>query len=119
MTYNNPPVGNTHVKYEPTSRGGPHEVTPGAPAHEPLVSGRVQRHAIGRQNNRQQAAERYRTFEPWESDESIKNLVGQLSKRKPDIQDPAYEPVRRGLWSLRERGPVYRPGLRTVNAGGG
>ena len=69
---------NPHVNYEPTSRGGPQEVPPPAPAHEPEVPGKVVRQEISRTNNYGQAGERYRTFEKWEQDELISNLVGQL-----------------------------------------
>jgi len=86
MAYNNSPLGNPHVNYEPTSRGGPHEVA-GAPQHEPLVSGKVQRRPLSRINDYKQAGERYRTFADWERDDLISNLVTLLSQCNKDIQE--------------------------------
>ena len=87
MAYNNSPVGNPHVNYEPTRRGGPHEVPATAPQHEPVVSGAVQRRPISRVNDYKQAGERYRTFEPWERDDLVSNLVSLLSQCNKDIQE--------------------------------
>ena len=56
------------------------------PAHEPYVSGKVVRKEISRLNNYGQAGERYRTFEPWERDELISNLVTNLKQCNQDIQ---------------------------------
>ena len=91
---------NPHVNYEPSSRGGPHEIAPSAPAYEPLVAGKLQRHAIPNENNYQQAGERYRTFEAWERDELITNLVGQLSQTNRDIQE-------RMVWHFSQCDPEY------------
>jgi catalase len=87
MAYNNSPVGNPHVNYEPTSRGGPHEVAAGAPQHEAVVSGKVQRRPLARINDYKQAGERYRTFADWERDDLISNLVTLLSQCNKDIQE--------------------------------
>ena len=90
MTYHVDSVGNganPHVNYEPTSRGGPQEVRPTAPAHEPEVSGKVVRQEISRTNNYGQAGERYRTFAAWERDELISNLVSALSQCNQDIKE--------------------------------
>jgi len=90
MTYHVDSVGhgaNAHVNYEPTSRGGPQEVKPAQPPHEPEVSGRVVRKEISRVNNYGQAGERYRIFEQWERDELISNLVSALKQCNPDIQE--------------------------------
>ncbi len=78
---------NPHVNYEPTSRGGPHEVRRAAPPHEPMVSGKVVQQEISRTNNYGQAGDRWRTFEAWEQDELISNLVGELKTCNPDIQE--------------------------------
>jgi catalase len=91
---------NPHVNYEPTSRGGRQEVTAGAPHHEPVVSGAVQRRPIPRENNYQQAGERYRTFGAWERDELISNLVNLLSQCNRDIQE-------RMVWHLRQCDTEY------------
>lgn len=77
---------NPHVNYEPTSRGGPHEVATTQRFHEPVVSGAVVRKEIARTNNYGQAGERYRAFEPWERDELVSNLVSALQQCNPDIQ---------------------------------
>jgi len=103
MTYAVDSVGhgaNPHVNYEPTSRGGPQEVRPTAPAHEPMVSGKVTRKEISRTNNYGQAGERYRTFSKWEQDELIKNLVTQLSQCNQDIKE-------RMVWHLSQCDAEY------------
>jgi catalase len=100
MAYNNSPIGNPHVNYEPTSRGGPREVAQTAPAYEPTVSGALQRTPISRENNYQQADERYRTFEDWERDELIKNLVDLLGQCNRDIQE-------RMVWHLSQADVDY------------
>jgi catalase len=77
---------NPHVNYEPTARGGPQEATrPGKP-HTPYVAGHVVQQTLSRTNDYGQAGERYRSFEPWERDELISNLVGLLSECGEDIQ---------------------------------
>jgi catalase len=91
---------NPQVNYEPTSRGGPHEVKPTAPAHEPEVSGKVVRKEIDRTNNYGQAGERYRTFSAWEQDELISNLVTQLSQCNQDIKE-------RMVWHLSQCDAEY------------
>jgi catalase len=78
---------NPHVNYEPTSRGGPHEAQSAGVPHTPHVSGDLVRKPISRTNNYGQAGERYRTFQPWERDELIKNLVGELKQCNKDIQE--------------------------------
>jgi catalase len=100
MTYHVGHSGNPHVNYEPTSRGGPQEVQPTAPAHEPFVSGKVVRQEISRINNYGQAGERYRAFEPWERDELISNLVTNLKQCNRDIQE-------RMVWHLSQADAEY------------
>lgn len=80
---------NPHVNYEPSAKGGLVE-TPkpdGHIDHTPFVSGNVVRQAISRTNNFKQAGERFRSFEDWERDELISNLVGALSQCDTDIQE--------------------------------
>jgi catalase len=91
---------NPHVNYEPTGRDGPHEVAPTAPAYEPMVSGKLQRSPIPRENNYQQAGERYRTFEAWERNELVKNLVELLSQTDRDVQE-------RMVWHFSQCDPDY------------
>lgn len=103
MTYSQDSIGNganPHVNYEPTSRGGPQEVKPTYKAHEPEVSGRVQRKEISRTNNYGQAGERYRTFAQWERDELISNLVGALQQCNQDIKE-------RMVWHLSQCDAEY------------
>jgi catalase len=80
---------NPHINYEPSAKGGLIQ-TPkpeGVVDHTPYVQGNVVRQAISRQNNYKQAGERYRSFEDWEREDLISNLVGALSKCDRDIQD--------------------------------
>jgi catalase len=91
---------NPHVNYEPTGRGGPQEVRPTAPPHEPEVSGKVTRQEISRVNDYGQAGERYRTFDKWERDELISNLVSALAQCNPDIQQ-------RMVWHLSQCDAKY------------
>jgi catalase len=51
------------------------------------VTGAVQRKEIERTNNYGQAGERYRSFEQWERDELITNLVVALRQCNSDIQE--------------------------------
>jgi catalase len=109
MTYHVDSVGhgaNPHVNYEPTSRGGPQEVRPAGPAHEPMVSGKVTRQEISRTNNYGQAGERYRAFSKWEQDELISNLVSGLAQCNQDIQE-------RMVWHLSQCDAEY--GRRVAN----
>jgi catalase len=80
---------NPHVNYEPSSYDALREAKrpDGVVDHTPYVAGNVVRQTISRQNNFKQAGERYRSFEDWERDELIKNLVGGLSRCNKDIQD--------------------------------
>jgi catalase len=55
--------------------------------HEPYVEGKVMRQKISRANDYQQAGERYRTFNDFERDNLILNLITQLKKCNPDIQE--------------------------------
>ncbi len=71
---------NPHINYEPTALGGPQEAAPSGKAHNPFVSGNVVRQSISRTNDFQQAGERWRTFEKWEQDELVSNLVSALSQ---------------------------------------
>jgi catalase len=78
---------NPHVNYEPSSRGGLVEEPRRAPPPRPHVSGDAGRQPISRPCNFKQAGERYRSFEPWEREELISNLVGALSTCNPDIRE--------------------------------
>jgi catalase len=68
-----------HVNYEPTNFNGPKEQGRAGPPPRNFWEGEVGRQKISRPNDFKQAGERYRSFEPWERDELISNLVGALS----------------------------------------
>jgi len=90
MTYHVDSVAhgaNPHVNYEPTSRGGPQVAQPAGKPHTPFVQGNVVKQTLARTNDYGQAGERYRSFESWERDELISNLVGLLKQCNPDIQE--------------------------------
>ena len=89
MTYYVDQGSNPHVNYEPSSLGGGLKEAPrGAnKPHEPYVQGKLTREKIERTNDFKQAGERFRAFEPWEREELIRNLVGNLSMCKQDIRD--------------------------------
>lgn len=78
---------NPHINYEPSSMGGLREATPTGTPHTPYVAGNVVRQPISRTNNYGQAGERYRTFEEWEREELIKNLVTNLGQCNREIQE--------------------------------
>lgn len=81
------PGQNPHVNYEPSSMGGLQEAPKPGKDHEPEYNARLVREPIDRQNNFGQAGDTYRSFEPWEQDELIANLVDALSKCKQDIRE--------------------------------
>ena len=91
---------NPHVNYEPSARHGLVTAQPTGKPHTPFVSGHVVRQTIGRENNFQQAGERWRAFEDWERDELVSNLVGALSQCGADIQ-------RRMLWYFAQADAEY------------
>lgn len=82
---------NPHVNYEPSSLGGLKEAPKSGKDHTPYVQGPVVRQKISRTNDYKQAGERYRTFEDWERDDLILNLVTALKKCNPDIQERMVE----------------------------
>ena len=79
--------GNPHMNYEPNSFAPLKEAAPSGKPHTPHVEGNLVREKISRTNDFKQAGERYRAFEPWERDELIMNMVGNLSMCKKDIQE--------------------------------
>ncbi len=82
---------NPHVNYEPSSLGGLKEAPKSGKDHTPYVQGPVIRQKISRTNDYQQAGERYRTFEDWERDDLILNLVSALKKCDAHIQERMVE----------------------------
>ena len=79
--------GNPHMNYEPNSFAPLKEAAPSGKPHTPHVEGNLVREKISRTNDFKQAGERYRAFEPWERDELVKNMVGNLKMCKKDIQE--------------------------------
>ena len=105
---------NPHVNYEPSSLGGLKEAPKSGKDHTPYVHGPGIRQKISRPNDYQQAGERYRTFEDWERDDLILNLVSALKQCDAHIQermvehftqcDPEYGTrVREGLKQSQEK----------------
>jgi catalase len=68
-------------------RGGPHGVASGGAAHRPQVEGRRERKTIARLNDYAQPGERYRSIEPWERDDLVRNLIDQLRQCDAPIQE--------------------------------
>jgi catalase len=87
------PGQNPHVNYEPSSLGGLRVAPAAGKDHMPFAGGPLVRQPLPRQNNYQQAGERFRAFEPWERDELVSNLVNHLARCPDDIQE-------RMLWHL-------------------
>lgn len=81
------PGQNPHVNYEPSSLNGLQEAPRTGPDYTPNVTGKLVREAIDRPNNYQQAGERYRSFEDWERDELISNIVSGLKPAARQIQE--------------------------------
>ncbi|MBD8026926.1 catalase [Ureibacillus sp. Re31] len=81
------PGQNLHVNYEPSSMGGLKEAQQVGKEYTPKVEGNLVRESIERNDNTKQAGETYRSFEQWEKDELINNLVNDLVLCPKDIQD--------------------------------
>ena len=84
-----------HVNYEPTGRSAPHEAVPRGVPHQPMVSGRIVQQPLARTNDYGQAGERYRSFEPWERDDLILNLVAALRGCDSETQERMVDHLRR------------------------
>jgi len=78
---------NPHVNYEPSNLGGLKEAPKAGKDHSPSYSASLVRQKIDRTNDFKQAGERYRTFEDWEREDLISNLVGALAPANKIIQD--------------------------------
>lgn len=81
------PGQNPHVNYEPSSLNGLKEATPAGKEHEPEYHAKLVRQKIDRQNNFKQAGERFRSFEDWEREDLITNLVNTLAPVEKHIQE--------------------------------
>jgi catalase len=82
---------NPHINYEPSSIDGLKEAQKSGQDHTPYVEGVVGRQRISRTNDYGQAGERYRSFSDFERNDLIVNLVTQLKKCNPDVQDRMLE----------------------------
>lgn len=78
---------NPHINYEPSSRGGLVTAERSGQDYTPFIQGKLVREAISRENPYKQAGERYRSFEPWEREELLLNLVNALRQCNQDIQE--------------------------------
>nr|WP_298719044.1 catalase [uncultured Steroidobacter sp.] len=78
---------NPHVNYEPSQMGGLHEAARRGPDYHQYVQGHLGRYQTTKTaDDYKQAGERYRTFEDWERDDLIKNLVNDLKQCPEPIQ---------------------------------
>ncbi|TLX60150.1 catalase [Stutzerimonas nosocomialis] len=78
---------NPHVNYEPSSQGGLKESPYPGTEHTPWVEGNLGRYqTVKTAADYTQAGERYRTFEEWERDDLIANLVADMKACPEDIQ---------------------------------
>jgi len=70
---------NPHVNYEPSSMGGLHEAPKPKHDYHQHVEGYLGCYQYSRcQDDYEQAGERYRTFEEWEREDLINNLVADM-----------------------------------------
>lgn len=86
-----PPSGNPHINYEPSTIGGLKEAKQEGKVHEPHYNDKLVREKIDRPNDFGQAGETYRSFEEWEREELISNLVDNLKVCRPEIQNKMLE----------------------------
>ncbi len=82
---------NPHINYEPSNLGGLKEASKTGKDHTPSYSANLVRQKIDRTNDFKQAGERYRTFEDWEREDLISNLVNALAPAAKVIQDKMIE----------------------------
>jgi catalase len=88
MSYHLDGHGNPHVNYEPNMHRGLTEAPkPGPIEQGPEYHSRLTRSAIERQNNYQQAADRFWTISTWERDELVDTLIGLLAQCERDVQE--------------------------------
>ncbi|MBA2289620.1 MAG: catalase [Chloroflexia bacterium] len=85
---------NPHVNYEPSIRAGLSEADESYHSYEPHVAGDVVKAPIDRENDFQQAGERYRTIEQWERDDLVHNLVDALSQCDTVVQETMLSHIR-------------------------
>jgi catalase len=79
------------VNYEPSVTGGLKEAEQIGKVHEPHYNDKLIREKIDRPNDFGQAGETYRSFEDWEREELISNLLDALIVCRAEIQDKMIE----------------------------
>lgn len=78
---------NPHVNYEPSQMGGLREAPRPGPDYHQYVEGHLGRYQTTKtSDDYKQAGERYRTFENWERDDLINNLVTDMKQCPEPIQ---------------------------------
>jgi len=78
---------NPHVNYEPSSQNGLREAPKPAQDYHQWVEGHLGRYQTTRTaSDYRQTGERYRTFEDWERDDLINNIVADLKQCPENIQ---------------------------------
>ncbi|WP_207425596.1 catalase [Pedobacter sp. SYSU D00535] len=82
---------NPHINYEPSTTGGLQEAPKSGTEYTPHYNAKLVRQKIDRTNDFKQAGERYRSFEDWEREELINNLVQTLKPCDKRIQDKMVE----------------------------
>jgi catalase len=82
---------NPHVNYEPSTLGGLKEAPKAGKDYTPRYEANLVRQKIDRQNNFQQAGERFRSYEEWEKNDLVTNLVNTLKPAQKHIQDKMIE----------------------------
>ncbi|WP_019413192.1 catalase [Paenisporosarcina sp. TG20] len=85
------PGQNPHVNYEPSTLGGLKEAKQIGKEHHPEYNEKLVRESIDRSNNFGQAGDTFRSFEEWEKEELISNLVDALKICQPQIQEKMQE----------------------------
>ncbi|SFI39695.1 catalase [Paenibacillus sp. UNC496MF] len=109
------PGQNPHVNYEPSLLGGLVEAEQPGKEHTPYVQGNLVRQSIDRNDNTKQAGETFRGFEPWEKDELLANLIGDLSRCDARIRDRM---IALAEAADEEYGRRLREGLAQAGGGG-
>lgn len=89
MQYGVDNVGtNPHVNYEPSITGGLRETQAPTPDDlGPEIRGRVTRKRIPRENDYEQAGQRYQLMEQWEKDDLVHNFVTNISEATREVQE--------------------------------
>jgi catalase len=109
------PNQNPHTNYEPSFLNGLQEAKQKGKEYTPHVEGNLVRQKIDRTNDFKQAGERYRSFEDWERDDLILNLVNTLKGAKKEIQDTLIDMFTQ---CDEDYGRRVAEGLRSDNADG-